>query len=216
MRRGVWIIAVALLVAAARGSADTTEDIVRRIQQRYDATVDFTAVVHQELALVSAGKTLSAEGSVAYLRPGRMRWEFQGPDRQLIVADGTTLWFYQPEEKQVLRAPFRAAFRSTAPVSFLIGVGRIADDFTATVESSDATSIVLSLLPKESSPEVGRLRLTIDARTYDILGAEVHDPLGNVTRLRFADLHRNTGLAESQFRFEVPSGVDVVDAPIGY
>jgi len=29
---------------------------------------------------------------------------------QVIVADGQTLWFYQPKEHQVMKAPFDAAF----------------------------------------------------------------------------------------------------------
>ena len=56
---------------------------------------------------------------------------------QTVVADGTTLWLYQPKEQQVMKAPFDAAFRSTTPISFLTGVGRITDDFSrATLDGS--------------------------------------------------------------------------------
>jgi len=43
----------------------------------------------------------------------------------------------------------------------------------------------------------------------------VTDPVGNRTRLFFTDLKRNAGLSDEAFRFEVPAGVDVVEAPIG-
>jgi len=72
-----------------------------------------------------------------------------------------------------------------------------------------------SLAPRKGESELGRLRLSVDARSYDIIGAEIVDPLGNTTRLRFSDLHRNTGVDEAQFHFEVPPGVDVIEAPIG-
>ena len=113
--------------AAARGAA--VAEVVRRVQERFDATADLSARVDQELVVASAGKTLRAKGTVAFKRPGKMRWHLSDGGTQVIVADGTTLWFYQPDEQQVLTAPFRAAFRSSTPISFLTGVGRLGDDF---------------------------------------------------------------------------------------
>jgi chaperone LolA len=215
--RGWAAMLAAAGVASQPARAETVDEIVRGVQARYDATSDFTATVHQEIVLTSAGKTVTAEGTVAFKRPGRMRWVLRGQEEeQVIVSDGTTLWLYQPEEKQVLKAPFEAAFRSTTPVSFLSGVGRIADDFDATLEGTEGAEIRLLLRARRGGGEVGQLRLSVERPSYDITGAEVTDPFGNVTRLRFSDLRRNVGLAEAEFGFEVPPGVDVIDAPIGY
>src|SRR3990172_5712324 len=76
--------------------------------------------------------------------------------------------------------------------------------------------VLLALTPRNNSGDVGRLRLTVAASSYDIVGAEIHDPAGNVTRLRFSDLQRNRGVDDSLFRFDVPPGVDVLEAPIVY
>ncbi len=210
------LITVALAAATpAIGERASTEVIVQKVQDRFDATQDFTGSLHQELVIASVGRTVSADGTVAFKRPGKMRWTLQGDDPQVIVADGTTLWFYQPEEQQVLKAPFRAAFRSTTPISFLTGVGRISDDFTASVEEQGEGLLQLGLVPRKGEGDLGRLRLTVETANYDIVGAEIHDPLGNVTHLRFSDLKRNQGLADSLFEFTVPPGVDVVEAPIG-
>jgi len=201
--------------AAATAHALSAGDVVPRVQERFDATKDLTASVDQELVVASAGKTLHATGTVAFKRPGKMRWQLANGDTQVIVADGATLWFYQPEEKQVLKAPFRAAFRSSTPVSFLTGVGRLSEDFDVQLDGEGDGVIYLALRPRKAEGELGRLRLTVDAKSYDIVGAEVADPLGNITRLRFSDLRRNTGLDDAQFKFDVPPGVDVIEAPIG-
>ncbi len=213
------VIATTAALMVAMGAAQNgppAEGIVEQVQARLDALNDFTATVHQELVVVSAGRTLKAEGTVAFKRPGKMRWTFDDGEAQIIVADGTTLWFYQPHEEQVLKAPFQAAFRSTTPISFLTGVGRISEDFDVTLGGRDGGRVQLALRPRRGEGELGRLWLTVDAESYDIVAAEIHDPLGNVTRLRFSDLRRNTGLADSLFRFEIPPGVDVIEAPIGY
>jgi len=214
MRRLSLAVLTALL-AAVSGRAASVDDVVRRVQERLDATKDFTAAVDQELVVASAGKSLRATGTVAFKKPGRMRWNLSGTNPQVIVADGTTLWFYQPDEQQVLKAPFQAAFRSTTPISFLTGVGRLGADFDVTLEGETDGVVRLALRPRKAAGELGRLQLAVDARSYDIVGAEVFDPVGNITRLRFSDLRRNTGMDDTQFRFEIPPGVDVIEAPIG-
>lgn len=217
-RRLIAIVrfALAAILLAAPAAAVDADDVLRRVQQRYDATEDFVADVTQEMTVASLGKTITSHGTVAFKKPGRMRWEFVEDERQTIVADGETLWFYRPDEEQVFKTPFRRAFRSTTPISFLTGVGELAEDFTASLdgESSDGTLYYLMLVPKEADADVGRLRLFVARDNADIQGAEIHDPLGNVSTLRFSKLRRNVGLAESRFTFDVPEGVDIITAPV--
>jgi len=215
--RGAWLCAlvIALTPVVSAGALDVTE-IVRKVQERYDATRDFTAEVTQEMTVASLGKTITSHGRVAFKKPGKMRWELAQNDKQVIVADGTTLWLYQPEERQVFKAPFDAAFRSSTPISFLTGVGRIAQDFTVTLdgESPDGQVLHLMLIPRRTDADVGKLRLTVARNGFDIRGAEIHDPLGNVSRLQFDHMQRNVGLADDQFVFQIPPGVDVISAPV--
>jgi len=214
--RSACLVATLLLAAVARAAGPDVDAVVRKVQQRYDDTRDFTADVTQETTVASLGKTVSAQGTMAFKKPGRMRFELGGDAAQVMVADGTTLWLYQPDERQVLKAPFEAAFRATTPVSFLTGVGRIADDFTATLATPGgaAEPLVLDLVPRKADGGVGKLRLYVTRDTYDIRGAEVHDPQGNVSRLTFTQMRRNVGLDDARFVFEIPPGVDVVTAPM--
>lgn len=189
------------------------ERVVRKLQKRYDATADFTADFSQQVEVATLGKALESSGRVFFKRPGRMRWEYLKPEPQTIVADGHTLWVYQPEHHQVLKAPFRAAFQSTTPVSFLLGVGRLTADFTPSLLPPPGPDVLrLKLVPKQDR-QIGVLLLDVRRDTYDIVGAEVVDPLGNVTRLAFSNMKRGVGLADSRFTFEVPPGTDVVEAP---
>jgi len=210
-------VGAVLVLSLSVANALEADDVVTRVQARYDATHDFTAKVIQKLRVASLDKTLTSQGTVAFKKPGRMRWEFKEDDPQIIVADGTTLWFYRPQEQQVFKAPFDAAFRSTTPISFLTGVGRIAQDFDVTLngESADGKLLYLQLVPKRDVSGVGVLRLRITRDSADIRGAEVYDPLGNVSILEFEDVQRNVGLEDSRFEFEAPAGVDVISAPIG-
>ncbi|MCK6556502.1 outer membrane lipoprotein carrier protein LolA [Candidatus Binatia bacterium] len=209
-------LATLLLATVAAAAGPDADSVVRKVQQRYDETRDFTADVVQATTVASLGKTVTAEGTMVFKKPGRMRFELGGDAAQIMVADGTTLWLYQPEERQVLKTPFDAAFRATTPVSFLTGVGRIADNFSASLAPPDAAenALVLDLTPRKANGGVGKLRLYVARDNYDIRGAEVHDPQGNVSRLTFTRMRRNVGVDDDRFVFQVPPGVDVVTAPL--
>ncbi|MET0153352.1 MAG: outer membrane lipoprotein chaperone LolA [Candidatus Binatia bacterium] len=224
MRRGlpvavaaVWLAAAGPFLGAASepgpSASPKVGEVVRKLQARYDATKDFTADFTQTVEAATLGKPLQSTGQLLFKRPGRMRWEFVEPEKQTIVADGKLLWVYQPEHHQVLKTPFRAAFQSATPISFLFGVGQLKDDFDATLVSSGSPDVIrLRLVPKREH-EIGVLVLDVGLQTYDIAAAEVTDPLGNVTRLAFSNLKRDVGLEDSQFTFDIPPGADVVEPP---
>jgi len=204
------------VAAAETPPAESVTAIVERVQARFDSSADLRADVTQQVLVAALERVVSASGTVVFKRPGKMRWNLTGDEPQIIVADGTTIWFYQPADEQVLRAPLASVFRSSTPVSFLTGVGKIADDFDVEVESRDAEAITLALDPKKRDGDLGRLQLVVSATSGEIVEARVTDPVGNVTTLKFSNLARNTGVDDAEFEFEVPPGVDVVDAPIGY
>jgi len=199
------------VVAIKPGPAD---EVVQKLQQRYDATRDLQADVVQEMEISSFGRKLTSKGKVYFKRPGRMRWDMSDGQRQTIVADGTFIWLYQPSEQQVYKAPFGQAFQSTTPVSFLTGIGRISDDFSVAPDGEEGPLLFLRLVPR-AGEGIGVLRLGVDRKTYDILSAEVRDPMGNLTRLQFSDLKRDKGVDDDLFVFHIPQGAEVVEAPTG-
>ena len=197
-------------------SCPSATEASQRLQARYDATKNFRADFRQETRIAAVGQGDESFGTVVFMKPGRMRWEFQTPQPQSMVADGSTLWIYQPADRQVLKAPFSAAFVSTTPVSFLAGVGRIKDDFQVELDprGCNAQRIYLKMTPKNAE-DVGSLTVAVARPSYDIVEAAVTDPVGNLTTLSFSNIQRNLDLPEDEFRFVVPDGVDVVSAPSG-
>jgi outer membrane lipoprotein carrier protein len=207
--------------AAAKGPADADgcpppDEIVHELQARYDTTTAFRADFMQTVTVTSVGAAEESRGTVAFKKPGKMRWDFRSPDEQQIISNGTTIWIYQPADRQVIKAPFRAAFVSSTPVSFLTGVGRVTDDFRPQRDPRGCTPdrLYVKLQPKESQ-DLGALALGVDRSTYDIVEAAVTDPIGNVTTLVFTNLQRNVDIPESDFQFTVPAGIDVINAPGG-
>lgn len=223
-RRGSAVLGWSLLVLScvpagaetkpAAGACPDPATIVRKLQERYDETRTFRATVRQEMRVKSIDVSDVSEGTVVFKKPGKMRWDFQTPRAQEIVSDGTLLWIYQPDDRQVLKAQFRAAFVSTTPVSFLLGVGRITDDFRPEADKRGCTADRLYVsLASKSGADVGRLAFGVDRATYDIVEATVTDPLDNVTTLGFSAITRNVDVPDATFEFTPPAGVDVITPP---
>jgi outer membrane lipoprotein carrier protein LolA len=112
----------------------------------------------------------------------------------------------------VLEIPLQYAFKSAAPLAFLLGMGNLRRDFTAAMPPAAAPD---KLLPVVLTPKAGgdRVEMGLNPLTYDLVTAKVTDAMGNTTSIRFSDVKTNGQIADSTFHFEVPPGADVVAAP---
>ena len=187
------------------------EQVIEGLQKSYESAVDFVADFRQETELKTLNRTLKAWGKVYFKRPGKMLWRYEEPKGQWVLADGKSLYFYQPEQGQVLKAPLKNAFRSDVPLSFLLGIGNLKRDFKVTLKGLEGNQYILQLGPKGESGGVDEVLLGVDRQAFGIDWARIRDPVENVTTVRFSNMRRGAGLNDSLFRLQVPDGVDVVD-----
>ena len=159
-----------------------------------------------------AGKVVeTGTGTFAFARPGKFRWTYEKPHKQVLVGDGTKLWIHDPDLNQVTVKRMDRAISST-PAALLAGK----DDITALFTLRDAgTADGLNWVeasPKEADTGFERVRLGLRGKT--LAAMELHDQLGGRTMLRFSDLKANATVAPETFRFTPPKGADVMeDAP---
>lgn len=205
------VLLLGLLLAPA-AYADALKDALKSLQERYDTTRTLTADFQQSVASKTLAGTLESKGRVSFEKPNRMRWDYAPPDTQQIIGDGETLWIYQPEDKQVIKAPISKAFQARTPINFLGGLGHVEKDFDASLDRDEPEAWVLRLLPKQDKG-IGILTLTVRKTDASIAEARIEDPLGTVTKLKLSGEKRNVELAGDLFHFTPPAGVDVVKPP---
>ena len=191
----------------------TGQAILSEIQNRYEKTNDFEANFIQEYIGKVMRQANRGEGKVYFKKKGMMRWDYTNPNQKLI-SDGRTLWYYQPEEKQVLLSDISKVLQDKTPLAFLAGEGNLGRDFNILnlneSVSQKENNYIIELSPKEALATLARLTLTVDKKTYIILQTDVFDGLGNVTRTRFIDIKTNVGLSNSFFHFSIPPGTEVI------
>src|SRR5712691_7141003 len=151
---------------AAADQAPNEEQIVDNLQKTYDSAADFTADLRQETELKTINRTLKASGKVSFKRPGKMLWRYDEPKGQWVLADGKNIYFYQPDQGQVLKSPLQNAFRSDVPLTFLLGIGNLKRDFKVTSKGMEGGQHVLQLGPKDGSKGVDEVALGVDPQTF--------------------------------------------------
>ena len=193
-------------------SASTNADaVVEALQKSYDATSDFVADFRQETEVKTLNRTMKASGKLSFKRPGKMYWHYDEPKNQFVVTDGKHLYFYQPEQHQVIKSPLKNAFRGDIPLSFLLGLGNLKKDFNATLKASDASQNVLRLEPKGETGGYSEILLGVSSVSSDILWVSVRDAASNLTTLRFSGMRKGVGIQDSLFQVKIPEGADIVE-----
>jgi outer membrane lipoprotein carrier protein len=194
-------------------SADSksADAIVDSLQKTYEATADFVADFRQETEVKTLNRNLKAWGKVSFKRPGKMFWQYEEPKGQFVLADGKYLYFYQPEQNQIIKSPLKNAFRSDIPLSFLLGIGNLKKDFNAALQATEQNQYILRLEPKGESGGFNEILVGVTKASSDISWVSVRDASGNLTTIRFSGMRKAVGLKDSLFQLEVPKGVDVVE-----
>jgi len=184
--------------------------VLTEIQNQYEKTNDFEANFAQEYIGKVMRQSQKGEGKVYFKKKGMMRWDYRVPN-QKIISDGQTLWFYQPEDNQVLVS---SADKIIKEFGFLVGEGDLRRDFKV-IQMSESSPLkedhfVIEMAPREGHPAVSKLSLAVDKKTYFVIQIDIFDGLGNVTRTRFNDIKTNMNLSGSFFQFKAPPGTEVI------
>lgn len=214
MKLAVCALAATAAFSAVRLSAaekNAAEPIVDSLQKNYDATADFIADFRQETEVKTLNRTLKTSGKLSFKRPGKMLWRYDEPKGQFVLADGKHLYFYQPDQNQVIKSPLKNAFRGDIPLSFLLGLGSLKKDFNATLKAADGAQYVLSLEPKGEAGGYSEILLGVGKASPEILWVSVRDAANNLTTLRFSGMRKGVGLRDDLFQAQIPNGADVVE-----
>ena len=203
-----------MALAAPAAAAPTLDEAVNALEQAQRRVTDLKAPFRQAALNKALNQTVEARGTLYLKKPGRLRWEYQTPTPQEIVSDGTRLWIYTPELKQVNVSAAPAVLVGPAG-SFLQGLGQVREHFEPRflnpAQPTDADGlVVLDLVPKRPQPLMTRLIVSVDPRSWLVRQAVIHDELGNTVTVRFGDTVVNSGLSDSLFTFVPPPGVAVV------
>jgi outer membrane lipoprotein carrier protein len=207
-----FLLVSPLLVAPAR--AFDAEAVADRVQQRYDAMTSIEADFQQTTTMSGlTGRTQQASGVVVIQKPGRLRWDYHEPHRQVLVCDGDEVSFYLERERQLIVSKAAAYLAEDLTYAFFTGRGNLRTDFLIAAGPDDMAtpgSVVLRLTPRQSHAQIHHLFLWVDAESHDLRRIRLVDHLESVTDIRFTNMVFGKKFAEDFFLFVPPPGTEII------
>lgn len=204
-------VATLVLMMSGMPIAQSPDELIARLQQKYEALESFSADFEQMFQ--GGGVQLRESGIVKMKKPGKMYWEYQQPTPKIFIADGKKSYFYLPQDKQVIVSDLDLENAST-PLLFLVGRGKIQEDFQVELEEVEkplqAENLLVRLTPKRPQGGYSYLMLEIDPSTYLIYRLIVIEPIGNRNEYIMKNIRENIRISDQQFRFKLPKDVEVL------
>jgi outer membrane lipoprotein carrier protein len=150
----------------------------------------------------------TASGTVALSAPRLFRWQYAKPYPQVIVADGRTVWVYEPDLQQVTKRA-QGAEEQNSPLAALIDPVKLEAQFNVKDAGTRDGLNWLALSPKAEG-ESGFRSAKLGFGRTGLVRMHVIDALGQRTEIRFDEWRKNPAFKPATFKFQPPAGVDVI------
>ncbi len=208
-----WVITT---TAAAAPAID-----IRAIAQAVDQHYNHLRTLQAEFteSYRGAGAERVETGTLWLKKPGKMRWKYRSPREKLFLSDGKDGWFYLPDDKQVRKTPVRKLDDLRSPLAFLLGKARLEKQLQGLSLAPDQAplvpgNIVLRGVPKSLADRVSQVLVEVSPDSR-IVRIQMHEVDGSVTEYRFDQQQENVQIADQQFHFTVPAGVELIEGDFG-
>ena len=188
----------------------TLEQILDRVEKHYTGK-SFEAEFIQESTIKAMDIIDFASGKIFVRYPGMMRWEYEKPEKQIIISDGHKLWIYRPADNQVMTGSAPAFFSDGKGASLLSDIKLVRKKFKISLENSKEDFFYeLKLQPLEKKLDVTDIRLSVTKNTFTVIRIITYNSYGDENRIEFTNHRFDVKLDESLFSFKIPPGADVL------
>lgn len=175
--------------------------------QKFDNIKSIDAHFHQVIYM-NGRRISSSQGQFVVLRPGKLRWSVMSPHQQLFIADGKTIWIYEPELKQVTEKPQSKGLGGTAGLFLSNQPGLWIQRYKVTIPKGGENT-VFELRAKTSQTPFSRVLLIFKQDT--LVGLEFWDQMGQNSQITLSQVKMNNTVPLKMFHFNPPAHTDRIN-----
>ena len=229
----VKLLCVFLLPLAPLGESADAVKLASRMETRYRNATTLQATFLERYS--ENGAVLRTEAGTAYFRrPGKMRWEYDHPEKDLFLIDGKTAWFYVPADHTVTRVPAKQSEDLRTPLALLAGrmkISRICSRVELAerenpLREEDAVLHCIVRGQPKTAANASSADNPFGNEAADAIFFEVNRDNGELARIivrqaggiqvefRFENWRFDPPIPESMFHFEPPPGVAIVNGEL--
>lgn len=231
-----FFLSLLLISCSVAGHAQTrpvaTDPALAHFEARYRAAHTLSATFLEEYS--ENGQATRKEAGTAYfLRPGKMRWDYEAPEKNLFLVDGKYAWFYAPADRTASRTPAKTTQDWRTPLALLttdMKLSRVCSEIgiSHTEKPVDPQNQVYrcalrgsepkSADTKSPNPKSPKADPPSSQEAYfevspngELARIIVRDPGGIRIEFRFRNWQWDPTLDKSLFQFKPPMGVAIIN-----
>ncbi|RWU12129.1 outer membrane lipoprotein carrier protein LolA [Pseudidiomarina gelatinasegens] len=201
-------VTVTTLVTATWFPAEAGEADRQTLLQRLEGLTTLEADFSQQVTDINGELVQQLHGRMAIARPNLLYWQTDAPDETLMVADGQSLWYYNPFVEQVTVYNQSDAVAQSPLLLLLDGDSQAWRDYDV---KSEANSF--SLQPKAGAASAQSLQLVFaeQGAPAQLQRIILDDGQGQISTIELEQVHLNKALDGKLFKFDMPEGIDLDD-----
>lgn len=195
---------------------------MQQLESRYASAHTLQATFLERY--IDGGRVVQVEAGTAYfLRPSKMRWDYQAPEKTTFLVDGKFVWFYSPVDHTATRMPTKKSDDWRTPLAFLTSGMKLSRNCSSIIPVRDdkpagaLNSLYACQLRSSSEEPAGPTHrpsqhvLFEVTPTGELARISFQQQAGIVIEFTFKDWQWNPPLPGELFRFEPPPGVAIVN-----
>ncbi|MBE2896460.1 outer membrane lipoprotein chaperone LolA [Pasteurellaceae bacterium HPA106] len=194
------MFALALGAISSVALADAAGDLQQRLSQVSSYKADFA----QRVTTAQGKLVQEGSGKFQVKRPNLFRLDTKAPQETHIIADGKTLWYYDPFVQQVTAKKVTDAIVNTPFILLTTNDPAKWQQYQVSQQGDNFT-----LVPKAKNSNIKKFQIRIDANgLLKNFSTVEQDGQANLYQLRNIN---NLPIDASVFSFKVPKGVELDD-----
>jgi outer membrane lipoprotein carrier protein len=198
------------LFLASSSIAQTQQTPLQELVAILTQTRTMQAEVEQ-LILSQDGREIQAlQAELVMQKPARLYWRVTEPYEELMLSDGLTLWYYEPDLEQVSIRDFPSDLENNPILLLNDDLQAIADAYEVNIGYVDEEVRQYLLLPLRPDSSYERFSLTFSGQ--DLLQMQFESSVGQSTSFFFSNIVNNLEVNPALFQFDVPEDIAVIDS----
>jgi outer membrane lipoprotein carrier protein len=185
--------------------------LLREVEEKYAKAGSLTAEVTQVDDVVATQQKKTSSGHLVAKQPDKVRWETSSPDRNLLVTDGKTFWFYTPPFDEGERG--QLIEKKASQVQSQLASALLSGKFTSSkMRIKTLSSSRFEVLPnKGTAGTVKRAEVQVNPEKKVIEKVILEHKGGNRSEISLSNIELGKKLDEDLFKFSAPANTDRID-----
>jgi outer membrane lipoprotein carrier protein len=224
-RKGLVLVGLALLilsfsVSPLKADKAAMEKALKGLSERYVGLESFSAAYRRTTTTPSTDSVFktqasqTANGVLQWKQLSKLRLDQREPSQELLMTDGSTVWWYMPQEKQVrIYRDIDLAGELAPLLTFMSGLKTLRDNFriTEAVKGDARKGQTGLILEPKDNPEEGGLIIVYCDKDFALTGFRLSSLTGEKTDFWLTEPKINPALEDKFFVFEIPKNTIVIE-----